>query len=136
MILAIDPGTVRVGWALVDNLGMARGQGILSHVNWDDQLKKLVALDTVQNLVLGDGTNRMNIEQGLKRLFPQVEVAVVDESASTVDAWRLKRREEAGRNPFLHLWFILRQLFVQVPVDDYAARVLAERYQKRGPAAK
>ena len=70
------------------------------------------------------------------RLLPQVKIVLVDETASTVDAWQLKREEEAGANPFRQLVFILRQLFTQMQVDDYAARVLAQRYLKQGSSKK
>jgi hypothetical protein len=68
------------------------------------------------------------MQRGLERLFPQAAIAKVDETASTVAAWELKRAEEAGRNPLRILWFTLLQLFQPAPVDDYAARVLAQRY--------
>lgn len=134
LVLAIDPGTVKLGWALVDKKGIASGQGVIPFTDWDSQLRRLVSLDTVSVVVLGDGTNRVNIKQGLLRLLPQAKIVLVDETASTVDAWQLKRKEEAGQNPFRQLVFILRQLFVQMPVDDYAARVLAMRYLKQGSA--
>lgn len=130
-ILAIDPGTTKLGWALVEPAGAVRGQGVIPFSDWERQLVELVAVDRVAVAVIGDGTNRMNIEQGLKRLYPQALLVKVDETASTVDAWRLKRSEEAGANPFLQFWFILGQLFRPVAVDDYAARVLAERYRQR-----
>ncbi len=132
LVLAIDPGTVKIGWAVVDKSGVASGQGVIPFTDWDSQLRQLVYLDTVSVIVLGNGTNRVNIKQGLVRLLPQVKIVLVDETASTVDAWQLKREEEAGRNPFRQLVFILRQLFVQMQVDDYAARILAQRYLKQG----
>lgn len=131
LILAIDPGTTKLGWALVEPQGAVRGQGVIPFSGWEPRLIELVAVDRVAVAVVGDGTNRVNIERGLERLYPQATLVKVDETASTVDAWRLKRRVEAGSNPFLQFWFTLGQLFRPVPVDDYAARVLAERYLKR-----
>ena len=131
MILAIDPGTAKIGWATVDNLGKKVDQGILEAEGWDRRLNELVPLTEIRVVVLGDGTNRVNIEQAAARLLPRAEIAVVDEKGSTVDAWHLKRREEAGDNPFRLLGFTIRQLFTPVPVDDYAARILAMRYLRR-----
>lgn len=76
--------------------------------------------------------NRVNIEQGLTRLLPWAPVVPVDEIGSTVEAWILKRKELSGRNPFKLLWFTMVQLFGAGPVDDYAARVLAQRYLSAG----
>jgi RNase H-fold protein (predicted Holliday junction resolvase) len=136
VILAIDPGTSKVGWAIVDNSGKAVDQGIAILDRGLDQLRELVDLGAIRTVVLGDGTNRVNIEAEIRRLHPQVAVVVVDETASTVDAWRLKRKEEAGRSLFRQLWLTLVQLFSPPPVDDYAARVLARRYlERRQPGA-
>jgi hypothetical protein len=90
-----------------------------------------VAVDRVAVALIGDGTNRVNIEQGLRRLYPQAALVKVDETASTVDAWRLKRSEEAGSNPFLQFW--LPWAVVQAcPRGRLRARVLAERYSAAG----
>jgi len=131
-ILAIDPGTAKIGYAAVDNAGIPLKQGVVYLADWEGELGRLMAGCAIQIIVLGDGTNRLNMQQGLERLFPQAAIAKVDETASTVAAWELKRAEEAGRNPLRILWFTLLQLFQPVPVDDYAARVLAQRYLARG----
>lgn len=131
MILAIDPGTSKVGWAVVDNSGGAVKQGIVILDSGSSWFEELAVPREIQTIVLGDGTNRVNIGAELSRLYPQVEIVVVDETASTVEAWKLKREEEAGRNPFRQLWFTVMQLFNPVAVDDYAARVLALRYLQR-----
>jgi RNase H-fold protein (predicted Holliday junction resolvase) len=127
-ILAIDPGTAKIGYALVDNAGTPRSQGVVYLADWEARLGQLMAGQAITVIVLGDGTNRLNMQRGLERLFPQAAIAKVDETASTVAAWELKRAEEAGRNPLRILWFTLLQLFQPAPVDDYAARVLAQRY--------
>jgi len=134
LILAIDPGTSKLGWAYVDSLGKTVDQGILLIDNWDGRIQELVATDQIRIVVLGDGTNRVNIEGTLARLLPQAKIVVVDETDSTVDAWKLKRNEEAGTNVLKRLVFLLKQLFVPKPVDDYAARVLAQRYLAGGNA--
>jgi len=131
VILAIDPGTSKIGWALVDHMGKAEHQGIAHIGQWDGQLQSMAARYRIETVVVGDGTNRVNMAEGAARLLPQVEIVVIDETGSTVDAWKLKRREEAGCNPFRHLMFTLMQLFSRVAVDDYAARVLALRYLGR-----
>ncbi|MCH7471455.1 hypothetical protein IIA79_00685 [bacterium] len=119
----------------MDRLGKAVDQGIAKLDNWESLLAGSVELAGVRVVVLGDGTNRVNIEQGLSRLLPQVKIVVIDEVASTVDAWKLKRDEEAGRNIFRRFGFTMVQLFRPQPVDDYAARVLAQRYLSRSGEA-
>jgi RNase H-fold protein (predicted Holliday junction resolvase) len=130
--LAIDPGTTKIGYAVVDHAGRSGVQGVVAFQGWERQLAELADLGRIRIVVLGDGTNRVNIEQGLKRLLPQVDIVAVNEKGSTVDAWRLKREAEAGRNLPKQFWFTLKQLFSPEPVDDYAARVLALRYLAGG----
>jgi len=122
----------KIGWALVEEDGRPAGQGILPQGQWAEELAKLAPLDQVRAVVLGNGTNRMNIEKAIARLLPQTPVATVNESESTVEAWRLKKREVAGGNVLKQLWFFLDQLLNSGNVDDYAARVLALRYLAGG----
>lgn len=128
MILAIDPGTTKIGWAILDDTGKAVDQGVVYLDRRGAQLAELIDPPAVRTVVIGDGTNRVNIEAEAKRLFSQAEIVVIDETDSTVAAWQLKREEEVGNNPFRRLMFTWRQLFSPPPVDDYAARVLAARY--------
>lgn len=133
LILALDPGQRKLGWALVDTEGRALRLGIWPESSWEERLQELQgsgALDQLAAVVLGDGTWRMNIEAGLRRLLPQASIAVVNEVGSTVDGWKLKREHVAGGNPFKALWFMFGQLFYAGPIDDYAAWVLALRYLK------
>lgn len=133
LILSLDPGQRKLGWALVDRAGRALRLGIWPETDWEQRLEaelssaERAALGT---LVLGDGTHRMNIEAGLRRLLPETAIAVVNETGSTVDGWTLKKRHTAGGNPLKQLWFTIGQLFFAGPVDDYAAWVLALRYLK------
>lgn len=128
MILALDPGERKVGWALVRPDGSAIAQGIWTADNWGERLGALPQLEQITTLVIGDGTARMNIEAKLTRLLPQCALAVVGEKESTVEGWQLKRAELSRGNPLRWLALTLGQLFSAPPVDDYAARVLALRY--------
>lgn len=130
-VLAVDPGTAKMGWALVDGLGKAHAQGVIRMDGWAGELGRCLENREVSFVVIGDGTNRSNMEEELSRLLPESKLAVVDEKESTVEAWQLKRHEEAGGNPFRIVRFMLMQLFSPVPVDDYAARILAGRFLEK-----
>lgn len=135
-VLAVDPGTSKMGWALVDSLGKAHAQGIIRMDGWTGELGRTLAGREISVVVIGNGTNRSNMEEELSRLLPETTLAVVDEKESTVEAWQLKRHEEAGGNPFRQFTFMLGQMFSPVPVDDYAARILAERFLKKRNAGR
>ncbi|MDQ3024152.1 MAG: hypothetical protein M3R04_07205 [bacterium] len=128
MILALDPGERKIGWALVEADGTPVSQGVFKVEGWGEALLQLPRIGDVDILVVGDGTATMNIEAELRRLLPKCEIAVVGEKESTVEGWQLKRAEVCRGNPLRLLLFTLRQLWDNTPVDDYAARVLAIRY--------
>jgi hypothetical protein len=130
MLLALDPGERKLGWALVAADGTPVAQGIWPAAQWTDHLLALPQLASIETLVIGDGTASMNIAAELTRLLPKCRLAVVGEQESTVEGWQLKRAETCRGNPLCVLWFTLRQLWASAPVDDYAARVLALRYLK------
>ncbi len=133
-VLAVDPGTSKMGWALVDTFGKAHAQGIIRMDGWSGDLGSRLQGRDIRVVVLGDGMNRSNMEEELSRLLPEATLVVVDEKESTVEAWQLKRQEEAGGNPFRQFAFLIRQMFTPVPVDDYAARILAQRYLEESAA--
>jgi RNase H-fold protein (predicted Holliday junction resolvase) len=128
LILALDPGERKIGWALVEADGTPVAQGIWPVGEWSQRMLQLPRVDAVTTLVIGDGTARMNIQAELKRLLPQCAIAVVGEKESTVEGWQLKRAELSRGNPLKSLVLTVAQLFHAPPVDDYAARVLARRY--------
>jgi len=128
VILALDPGERKIGWALVEADGTPVAQGIWPVADWGAAMLQLPRIGEVATLVIGDGTARMNIEAELRRLLPQCAIAVVGEKESTVEGWQLKRAELSRGNPLTALVLTISQLFSAPPVDDYAARVLARRY--------
>jgi hypothetical protein len=128
VILALDPGERKIGWAAVRQDGSAVAQGVWPVAKWGEQMLAAPFISEISTLVVGDGTASVNIAAELSRLLPQCAIAVVGEKESTVEGWQLKRAEVCGRNPLCLLLFTLGQLFRSTPVDDYAARVLALRY--------
>jgi hypothetical protein len=70
-ILAVDPGTAKIGWALVEPGGKPQGQGVVYLADWEAELGRLLSGRSIEIVVLGDGTNRLNMQLGLARLYPQ-----------------------------------------------------------------
>jgi hypothetical protein len=42
-ILAVDPGTAKIGYAIVDNTGKPLGQGVVYLADWETRLGQLMA---------------------------------------------------------------------------------------------
>ena len=64
----------------------------------------------------------------LTRLSKFILLILACVGISKADAQNLHNQKIDG---YRGIWFTLGQLFKPVPVDDYAARVLAERYLKQ-----
>lgn len=126
-ILAIDPGRVKFGYAVLATDKQVLHQGIAEA---DDLLRvvaEIVAGYRVRTVVIGDRTGGTQFATAIRRSFPAdaLEVALVGEDGSS--------RE--GRHRFLLAnrrgWRRFLPLGLQSPwrpFDDYVAVILGERY--------
>jgi RNase H-fold protein (predicted Holliday junction resolvase) len=127
-ILGIDPGTRKVGFALigaVDSPAIARGiepvETLLA------RLRPLLAEHPISAVALGSGTNATRVAGALEVLG--VPVHIVDERDTTYRARALYFAEHPPRG-----WRRLLPLGLQLPpgpIDDYAAMLIARRYLAR-----
>jgi RNase H-fold protein (predicted Holliday junction resolvase) len=114
MILGLDPGTRKCGYALLEAIDRAPiVLGIAPLDALRAVLESLVAAHPVDLVALGRGTNSAHVATILSALsLPHV---LVDERETTLRA-RWKRLVPRG------------MLLPDRPVDDYAALLIAERY--------
>jgi RNase H-fold protein (predicted Holliday junction resolvase) len=125
MILGLDPGTRKCGYALVDDTGSTPvALGIAPVVQLGAALRALVAAHRVDIVALGGGTNSAHVATILAELgLPH---ALVDERETTL---RARGRFFADNPPRGWKRFIPRgMLLPDRPIDDYAALLIAERY--------
>ena len=131
MILGIDPGTRKVGFALIDERGAVLAQGIEEVGRLADRVTRLRDELDVHEIALGRGTNAEHIRQALDGMG--LEVTLVDEHETTLRARRLYFADHPPRG-----WRRLIPLGMQLPprpIDDYAAVLIARRHMaNRGPA--
>ncbi len=131
MLLAIDPGQAKCGWALVDQDGTVVARGICARWSLQSELASLAAQYPVDRLVLGNRTGHRTI---LAELLASAEwrtkVCLVEEDRSS---------EEARRRYVLATTRGWRRIIPasfrspKGPYDDYVAVILAERFLKNGP---
>ena len=132
MILALDPGRDKVGLALVSSQGEVRRLEILARDEVGDEVRKILDSGDVSTLVLGNGTFSRELARELAAVIPgEVELGLVEEEGSTREARKLYRRDNPGSQ--------LKKLLLQImdwqpalPIDHYAALVLAGRYLQSG----
>lgn len=129
-LLALDPGSQKVGAALLELGGRLVRRGVLSVLSLESDLGSFVGfeLQELEVVVLGDGTHAAAIRARLPAILGRHEAPVeVDERESTLEARRLFYQEHP---PGLLLRLLPRGLWPEpdVPLDGYAAEVLARRY--------
>ena len=127
-VLGIDPGTRKVGFALVeDTESPAIARGIEPLETLLERITPLLEQHPISAVALGSGTNATRLARMLDSLG--VPVHVIDETDTTYRARALYFAEHPPRG-----WRRLLPLGLQVPpgpIDDDAAMLIARRYLAR-----
>ena len=128
IIIAIDPGTKKCGYAVVNyNLCVLQGE-VISTEKIAGTIEDSLNIYKINKIILGNGTNYKNIEKRLKNQFPKLEIILIEEEFSTLEA-RKKYFEVHPPRGILKLI----PLSLRVPhchYDDFVAVLLAEKYFK------
>ncbi|MCK4241628.1 MAG: resolvase [Candidatus Atribacteria bacterium] len=128
IIIAIDPGTKKCGYVVVDSdLGVLQRE-VIPTDNIINNIEDSFKVYKINKIILGDGTNYKNIEKRLKNYFPQLKIILIEEEFSTLEA----RKKYFKANPPRGI-FRLIPLSLRVPpchYDDFVAVLLAEKYFK------
>jgi RNase H-fold protein (predicted Holliday junction resolvase) len=128
IIIAIDPGTKKCGYAVVDfNLTVLQREvtsteGIIKIIEDSFNVYK------IDEVILGNGTNYKNIEKRLKNHFPKLKIILIKEEFSTLEA----RKKYFEAHPPRGISKLI-PLSLRVPpchYDDFVAVLLAEKYFK------
>ena len=124
VILGVDPGTRKAGYAIVDDAGGVLVQGIEELTRLPARIAEISAAHEIHAVALGTGTNAERIRTVLTVIG--VPVHLVDERETTLRARALYFADYPPRG-----WRKLIPLGMQVPprpIDDYAAVLIARRY--------
>ena len=126
LYLGIDPGRSKTGLALVDEARKIVKLRIAESQNIDNEIVEFIKNSCPVQIVLGNGTNSRNIGEAVKRVLPDVMVAVVEEAHSTEEARTLYWQENPPKG--LKKLIPLGMLVPPVPLDAYAAVILVRRF--------
>ena len=87
-LIAIDPGTSKLGYAVMDSKGQILEKGIIrDKSNFRSEIEMLTRKYEPEKFILGDGTGSENIKKFLVELSAgKIEIRVVDERSSTETA--------------------------------------------------
>ena len=126
LYLGIDPGRSKTGLALVNGAGKIVKLHIAESQNIDNEIVEFIKNSCPVHIVLGNGTNSRNIGESVKRVLPDVLIAVVEEAHSTEEARALYWQENPPKG--LKKLIPLGVLVPPVPLDAYAAVILVRRF--------
>lgn len=126
LYLGIDPGRSKTGLALVNGAGKIVKLHIAESQNIDNEIVEFIKNSCPVHIVLGNGTNSRNIGESVKRVLPDVLIAVVEEAHSTEEARALYWQENPPKG--LKKLIPLGLLVPPVPLDAYAAVILVRRF--------
>ena len=128
IIIAIDPGTKKCGYAVVDSNLSVLQREVISTEKIAKTIEDSLNIYKINKIILGNGTNYKNIEKRLKNHFPQLKIILIEEDFSTLEA----RKKYFEAHPPRGI-FKLIPLSLRVPpcsYDDFVAILLAEKYFK------
>ncbi|HUA08698.1 MAG TPA: hypothetical protein VMA98_05435 [Candidatus Acidoferrales bacterium] len=128
MILGVDPGTRKIGFAVLDEAGQTQDLGIEPIAEFGARVRSLMERWAFAAIAVGTGTNARALGGELAGLG--VPVTYVDERETTLRARSLYFADHPPRG-----WRRLIPLGMQIPprpIDDYAAVLIARRYLADG----
>lgn len=123
-ILAVDPGTRKSGYAILNEDGGSLEQGVEPTTSLLEVARRACARHVVARLVLGQGTNAKPVHVLLEPLG--LPASFVDERETTIRARTLYFHDHPPTG-----WRRLVPLGLQLPprpIDDYAAVLIGRRF--------
>ncbi len=126
IIIAIDPGTKKCGYAVVDSNISVLQREVIPTDNIINSIKDSFKAYKINKIILGNGTNYKNIEKRLKNQFPELKIILIEEEFSTLKA----RKKYFETHPPRGISKLV-PLSLRVPpchYDDFVAVLLAEKY--------
>ncbi|QJW47008.1 pre-16S rRNA-processing nuclease YqgF [bacterium BFN5] len=126
LVIAVDPGREKCGIAVVDKQSGVLYKNIVN----TSQLIEAVVSNSEQYqaslVILGSGTSSIKARERLQAANAKLDIVVVDEYRTT-DAARIRYWQENPPSGFKR-FLPVTMLVPPVPVDDYAAVIIAEKY--------
>lgn len=128
-ILAIDPGRDKCGFAAMQDDERILRQKVIGTAELAAVVQAAVCEYCPAALVIGNGTTSKSAQKTIKQAVPDLRIIVVDEYRTTEAA---KKRYWLVHPPMGWRRFLpLTMQVPPVPVDDFVAVLLAERYIRK-----
>lgn len=126
VIAAIDPGREKCGLAVVDERDGVLDQEVVATVWLTEELAERIERFAPARILIGNGTTGDDAKARIQEAFPALPVESVNEYRTTDDAKRAYW--EAHPPTGWRRFFPTSMQVPPVPVDDFVAVLLAQRY--------
>ncbi len=129
LIIAIDPGREKCGIAVVHKHDGALSKNVINTAELANIVQELATSHNINTVVIGDRTASRSAQKTLSQISANgqpLTIIPVDEHHSTDNARQRYWRDNPPRG-FKRLIPVTMQV-PPIPVDDYVAVILAERY--------
>lgn len=128
-IISIDPGREKCGIAAVNKLNGVLYKGIIATQTLSSNIEELTTKYQTRIVIMGNGTSSKEAKKLLEAIEINGEglkITLVDEYRTTDDGRRRYWRENPPQG--LRRLIPITMQTPPLPVDDYVAVILAERY--------
>lgn len=126
-ILAIDPGREKCGIAVLTTNRQVNYRAVILTTQLTASVEVLLQEFAVNIVVVGNGTNSGKVHSLLQAIIPaHIAMLLVDEYRTTDEARSRYWQEQPPQG--WRKWVPRGMLTPPVPVDDWVAVILAERY--------
>jgi len=129
LIVGIDPGRTKCGFAVLTSSGERLALDVVRTADIASRLRSVAGEGVVAAICVGHATTSDVVVEMCRTAWPQIPLVVVDESNTTLEARQRYYRDHPPRGL---LRLVPRGLLVPaVPLDGYAALLIAERYLRQ-----
>jgi RNase H-fold protein (predicted Holliday junction resolvase) len=129
-LLALDPGSDKVGTAVLDYQAQEKEKTIVKIDELIEHLKEIFKIYQIEEIIIGNGTGAEKIIKMVKNNFKQSKISLVEEEFTTEEAQARYLQEK----PMSNYEKLLRKIVswkLKKPLDDYAALIIGEKYLEK-----
>ncbi len=129
-LLALDPGSYKVGTAVLDYEAQEKEKTIVKIEELVDHLKDIFKIYQIEEIIIGNGTGAEKIIESLKNNFADRKIILVEEEFTTEEAQARYLKDK----PMSNYEKLLRKVVswkLKKPLDDYAALIIGEKYLEK-----
>jgi len=129
-LLALDPGSDKVGAAVLSFTEDEREKTIVKKEELLDHLKEIFSHYQIKEIVIGNGTGAEAVKEMISSAYPDLEITLIEEKYTTEEA-QARYLEEKPMSNYEKLLRKMVSWKVKKPLDDYAALIIGEKYLKK-----